>query len=108
MGWWLGRVAAMIATMGDLAPTGEAVPPESVLHGKGGHRLAWAELPAPVRAAIEARFGVPVVAARDQSGGFSPGLAARLRLADGQRVFVKAVNAGRNPESPGMYRREAA
>jgi aminoglycoside phosphotransferase (APT) family kinase protein len=105
---WAGLVAAMIATMGDLAPTGEAVLPESVLHGKGGHRLAWAELPAPVRAAVEARLGAPVVAARDQSGGFSPGLAARLRLADGQRVFVKAVNAARNPESPGMYRREAA
>jgi aminoglycoside phosphotransferase (APT) family kinase protein len=105
---WVGLVAAMIATMGDLAPSGEAAPPESVLHGKGGHRLAWAELPAPVRAAIEARLGAPVVAVRDQSGGFSPGLAARLRLADGQRVFVKAVNAARNPESPAMYRREAA
>lgn len=97
----------MILTMGDLAPTGEAVLPESVLHGKGGHRLAWAELPAPVRAAIEARLGAAVVAVRDQSGGFSPGLAARLRLADGRRAFVKAVNAGRNAESPGMYRREA-
>jgi aminoglycoside phosphotransferase (APT) family kinase protein len=99
--------------MGDVPPSDAVrphrrVPAESVLHGNGGNRLAWIDLPAGVRADIEARLGAAVVAARDQSGGFSPGLAARLRLADGQRVFVKAVNAGRNPESPGMYRREAA
>ncbi len=104
--------------MGDVPPSGAArshgsvphgsVPDESVLHGNGGNRLAWADLPGEVRAGIESRLGAPVVAVRDQSGGFSPGLAVRLRLADGQRVFVKAVNAGRNPESPGMYRREAA
>jgi len=48
-----------------------------------------------------------VVAATTQPGGFSPGLAARLTLADGRRVFVKAVSGSINPDSPGMHRREA-
>lgn len=45
--------------------------------------------------------------ATTQPGGFSPGVAARLALADGRRVFVKAVSGGINPYSPGMHRREA-
>jgi aminoglycoside phosphotransferase (APT) family kinase protein len=48
-----------------------------------------------------------VVEATTQPGGFSPGLAARLLLADGRRVFVKAVSGRINPHSPGMHRREA-
>jgi hypothetical protein len=48
-----------------------------------------------------------VVRARTQRGGFSPGVAARLELADGRRVFLKAVSAEVNPDSPGLYRREA-
>ncbi len=42
-----------------------------------------------------------------QPGGFSPGVAARLRLADGRRVFVKAVCAQPNTEAPAFHRREA-
>lgn len=34
-------------------------------------------------------------------------MAARLKLADGRRVFIKAVSASTNPDSPGMHRREA-
>jgi aminoglycoside phosphotransferase (APT) family kinase protein len=41
-----------------------------------------------------------------QSGGFSPGLASRLVFGNGARVFAKAISAGRNPRSPGLYRRE--
>jgi aminoglycoside phosphotransferase (APT) family kinase protein len=73
----------------------------------GGSRLSWDELPAPVRAAVAAAAGAPVVAATSQPGGFSPGLAAVLTLAGGRSVFVKAVNAARNPDSPDMHRREA-
>lgn len=40
-------------------------------------------------------------------GGFSPGVAASLALADGRRAFVKAVSGRINPYSPGMHRREA-
>lgn len=43
----------------------------------------------------------------DQRGGFSPGLAARLSLADGRWVFVKAVGLARDPDTPDMFRREA-
>jgi aminoglycoside phosphotransferase (APT) family kinase protein len=34
-------------------------------------------------------------------------VAARLRLADGQRVFVKAIGPVPNPDSPDIHRREA-
>jgi aminoglycoside phosphotransferase (APT) family kinase protein len=57
---------------------------------------------------VEARLGGPVVEATTQPGGFSPGLAARLRLGDGRRVFLKAVGPQPNPDSPGIHRAEAA
>ncbi len=34
-------------------------------------------------------------------------MAARLRLSDGRRVFVKAVSEAANPDTPGIHRREA-
>lgn len=72
-----------------------------------GNRVDWGNLPASVTADIERVIGSPVVQARTQPGGFSPGLAARLRCADGSRHFVKAVSAEANPDSPGFHRREA-
>jgi hypothetical protein len=60
-----------------------------------------------VRRAIEMRLGGNVVEAVTQPGGFSPGLAARLRLNNGRRVFVKAVSEKSNPDTPLMHRREA-
>lgn len=48
-----------------------------------------------------------MVEASTQPGGFSPGLASRLLLADERRVFVKAVSESANPDAPGMHRREA-
>lgn len=61
-----------------------------------GVRIEWAQIPAPVRAAIEEVCGAVVVRARTQPGDFSPGLAARVRCADGARYFVKAVSANVN------------
>lgn len=72
-----------------------------------GVRLAWEAVPIHVRAAIEEHLGSAVVAADSQRGGFSPGVAARLRLADGRRVFVKLISSVPNPESPKLHRREA-
>ncbi len=72
-----------------------------------GARLEWAAIPAPVRAAVDDALGSAVVAAVSQPSGFSPGVAARLRLADGRRVFAKAISAHPNPTSPGFHRREA-
>lgn len=72
-----------------------------------GVRHPWSALPAAVRAAVEDILGAPVTEARTQNGGFSPGVAARVRLANGGRAFVKAVSAEVNPDSPGMHRAEA-
>ncbi|MFI0941939.1 aminoglycoside phosphotransferase family protein [Streptomyces sp. NPDC021020] len=71
-----------------------------------GVRVAWEAVPGGVRAAVEGRLGARVVRAATQSAGFSPGVAARLVLADGRRAFVKAVSEAQNPESPGIHRDE--
>ena len=67
----------------------------------------WPEIPDGVRARIEAGLGASVIEAITQPGGFSPGVAARLRLADGRRAFVKAVGTTPNPVSPDIHRSEA-
>jgi aminoglycoside phosphotransferase (APT) family kinase protein len=72
-----------------------------------GVRVHWDQLPAAVRDAIEERIGGRVVEAVTQPGGFSPGLAARIRTGDGRRCFVKAVSELANPETPNLHRREA-
>lgn len=72
-----------------------------------GVRHHWSDLPAAVRSGVEDILGAPVVEARTQNGGFSPGAAARVRLANGGRAFVKAVSAEVNPDSPDMHRAEA-
>lgn len=71
-----------------------------------GERLSWGRLPPEIRAAIEQRLGAPVARAATRPGGFSPGLAARLELEDGRRVFAKAVGPEPNPDSPEFHRRE--
>ena len=78
----------------------------STQFGIGGTRIGWADLPERVRTALTERLGADVESEASQPGGFSPGLAARLRLSDGRRVFVKAVGLQRNPDSPAMHRRE--
>lgn len=70
-------------------------------------RLPWAELPEAIRTWAETVLGARVISAASQRGGFSPGVAARLTLADGRGAFCKAVSARTNPDSPGMHRREA-
>jgi aminoglycoside phosphotransferase (APT) family kinase protein len=72
-----------------------------------GVRRPWSDVPAGLRDAVERRLGGRVVAAVTQPGGFSPGVAARLRLDSGARAFVKAVGPEPNPDSPGIHRAEA-
>ena len=72
-----------------------------------GVRIHWAQLPLSVKRAIEQRIGGTVVQAVTQPGGFSPGLAARVRTRDGRRCFVKAVSEAANPDTPALHRREA-
>src|SRR5262249_52281478 len=56
--------------------------------------------------AIEKLAGGQVVGAANCKGGFSPGLASRLTLANGPRVFVKAIDADAWPDQAPMYRAE--
>lgn len=70
------------------------------------HRIGWGELPDHLTSAFSDVFGAPVVDEQRQVGGFSPGLASRLGLADGRRVFAKAIHSGRDPHAPSLYRRE--
>jgi len=70
------------------------------------HRTRWSDVPSDIVAAVEALVGGRVAAARDQRGGYSPGVAARLQLEDDRRIFVKAVNGDINPKSPAFYRGE--
>lgn len=71
-----------------------------------GVRLEWSELPAAVRQAVEQVLGSPVVEARSQPAGFSPGSADRVVTATGARAFVKAVSPAQNPDTPRLHRRE--
>jgi aminoglycoside phosphotransferase (APT) family kinase protein len=72
-----------------------------------GRRLAWGDAPEWLRDEVEARLDGRVAEAVTQPGGFSPGVATRLRLAGGRRAFVKAVGPEPNPDAPGIHRREA-
>jgi hypothetical protein len=80
----------------------EAQPPPAE-----GVRLMWAAVPAQLRALAERQLGSAVVSAVSQPTGFSPGVAARLLLADGRRVFAKAAGPEPNPGVPAIHRREA-
>lgn len=71
-------------------------------------RITWPDLPEPVRAEIETAMGSRVEHWRGQVGGFSPGTADRLLLADGRRVFCKAVSDSLNEGSLDLMRRELA
>jgi hypothetical protein len=71
-------------------------------------RLRWEELPADVQARIGRLAGGPVVATANCAGGYSPGLAVRVRLAGGRQAFVKAIGCARWPVQAGFYRAEAA
>jgi aminoglycoside phosphotransferase (APT) family kinase protein len=77
------------------------------VRASGGQRIGWDDVAPDVRRAIEDLLGAEVVEARNQSGGFSPGLAARCTLADGRRAFVKAVSPEQNPQACRIHRREA-
>ncbi|SEK66205.1 phosphotransferase [Streptacidiphilus jiangxiensis] len=69
-------------------------------------RPAWEALSQVLRAAIEDRVGGRVSVVDYPSGGFTPGIAARLELDCGARVFIKGI-ALDDPASR-MYRAEAA
>jgi hypothetical protein len=70
-------------------------------------RIGWSDLPLSVRSRVEEIVGGgPVVEARSQTGGFSPGTADRLLTAGGRRAFVKAVTPAVNVRSAALARQE--
>lgn len=56
-------------------------------------RPGWGGVPFVVQIVLEQRLGTQVANAESQTSGFAAGLASRLELADGGRVFVKGVPA---------------
>ena len=72
-----------------------------------GVHLPWSEVPETVRDWAAGVGGGMPTSARDRAGGFSPGATTVLTCPD-RAVFVKAVGAGLNSESPDFHRREAA
>ncbi|GAA4749243.1 hypothetical protein GCM10025783_21880 [Amnibacterium soli] len=75
---------------------------------RGSRRPEWPELPADLREEVEAALGSPVVASASRAGGWSPGSADVVDLADGRRAFVKTADARVNARTVAMHRREAA
>jgi hypothetical protein len=83
-----------------------AEPDEQLSPPAAGVRVPWEAVPSPVRAAVEDRLGARVVEAVTQTGGFSPAAAVRVRLDDGRRAFVKAVDSATNSRTLRIYRDE--
>ena len=71
-----------------------------------GVHLPWAQVPAAVKEWAAGFGGGAPEAVRDLAGGFSPGAASLLEW-PGRTLFVKAVGADLNPDSPDIHRREA-
>jgi aminoglycoside phosphotransferase (APT) family kinase protein len=71
-------------------------------------RPGWAELPDALRAHVADLLGAAVVEGDSRAGGWSPGSADVVRLADGRRAFVKAADARVNAVTVALHRREAA
>lgn len=69
-------------------------------------RLAWSQLPDPIQGVVRQHLG-EVVDVVSHEGGYSPGMAATLTTADGDRVFVKAVSTTFHERSGELYRTEA-
>lgn len=87
-------------------PVGTAAVP-GVPHGKTASRLDWRFLPKEVRALVEDELGAPVVDARSQNAGFTPGFASVLTGANGARSFVKAASRAAQADIASAYAEEA-
>ncbi|GAA1724723.1 aminoglycoside phosphotransferase family protein [Brachybacterium phenoliresistens] len=70
-------------------------------------RLRWSDLPESVRLRVQHRLGAEVSWTIPCTGGFSPSTAEIVAADTGRRLFVKAVRAEDNPDSPRMNRAEA-
>jgi hypothetical protein len=71
------------------------------------NRVRWHDVPAAVQERIARLVGAPALEAASCPGGFSPGPAPRLTLANGRRGFVKVMDCAAWPLQADMYRDEA-
>jgi hypothetical protein len=94
------------ATLPDMTTAEPPAAGPAVAPRARGVRLPYERLPATVRDWVEDVLGAPVVAARTQVGGMSPGCAARLTTAAGGAAFLKVVSSAQNPDTPNLFRRE--
>lgn len=69
-------------------------------------RMLWSEMPSTVHSTIEGLVDGRVLAADSCEGGYSPGFASRLTLADGRMVFVKAMDLEAWPSQAAFPRAE--
>jgi hypothetical protein len=67
-------------------------------------RPRWEQLPLSLRDGLAGRLGA-IITTQVQTGGFTPGLAARLRLATAEQLFAKGIPASH--VLAGKYRAEA-
>ncbi|WP_440102643.1 phosphotransferase [Glutamicibacter mishrai] len=70
-------------------------------------RITWGELPPELQQRVEQHLGSAVVSTQGQYGGFSPGSADRAVTADGQRVFIKAVDSEVSAPAAALHAKEA-
>jgi len=78
------------------------------MSARSSRRPEWSELPAGLREDVETAIGSRVVASASRTGGWSPGSADVVELADGRRAFVKTADSLVNERTVAMHRREAA
>lgn len=71
-------------------------------------RVPWSEAPSGLVTAVESTLGAKVVRAETQIGGFSRGIASRLRCKGGLSAFVKAVRTNDDAFALSLYEHEAA
>lgn len=72
-----------------------------------GRRIGFGQVPAAVRAWVAEEFG-DVRVLVEHRGGMSPGCASTLASTRRGPVFVKAVGAELNPQTPQLFRQEIA
>jgi hypothetical protein len=71
-----------------------------------GIRIGYDEVPSSVRQWVERTLGDSVTDVTPRVGGMSPAAAVTVQTAGGRRVFVKAVGATINPDTPTLFRHE--
>jgi hypothetical protein len=72
----------------------------------GTLKLEWIELPLEIRAEVERFLGSPVVEAQTQPGGFSPGVASKVKTGRGTHAFIKSASSLISQPSADANRRE--